>query len=166
MGPARLFAVIVVLVLVLMCLYGHLGLPLRALPGFWSAGDGYLREAGLTDMCLYLAERPVGAWGKLTGRATYDAFLLIATSDGLVCNQSARARFCTGARLTAPNSIDGSCRFDFSDPDESPWPEKLRFTFHPLAGILCLHDGDSMLAYLHRDAAASEAAALAQREAY
>lgn len=158
-------ALIVVLVLLVICLYSHLGMPLRALPGFWSGSDSYLQEAGLADMCLYVADRSVGAWGRLAGSCTFDAFLLIATREGIICNQKVQARFRTGARLTGGgDKIEGSCRFSFSDPESTPWPERLEFTYQPLSGVLCLHDDGTMLAYLHRDAAASEAAAIAAND--
>lgn len=159
----QVLSLLVVLTIILVCMYSHLGSVHRFIPGFWVGGESYLQESGLTDMCIYITPRSVGPWAKFSGRCTFDAFILMATADGLICNQSAEVRFSCTPRLTTKQDYEGSCRFYFSEPDETPLPETMRFNINPAVGTLSLHDDEVLRGYLHKDAVATEAAIMADK---
>lgn len=161
------FALVVVLSLLAVCLLSYMGEAPRCLGGFWSASDAYLREAGLAEMCVYFAPLPsVSAWGALSGRVAFDAYLFMANDAGVLCNQAARARFACGVAPMRRPVYDGTCRLDLGDADaaDCPLPARMRFMLTPALGTLALYDGDVLLGYLHKDSVATEAAVLAGDE--
>lgn len=154
-----LCAAVVVLLVVLLAT--HLGEGPRRLSGFWVGEPGFLEEAGLVDAYLYVA--PAKGLGAKVGYTSHDAFLVLATAQGLVCNQALRVSPSFGPGLWRRDTLDARARLEFSDPDElpaalaEPAPGDFHVRLEP-EGALALHAGGKLLAYFTKDAAATRAA--------
>ena len=156
-GCAILLAVVVLL---LVCLAGHLGEARRHLAGFWAGDPEFLQEAGLEDMFLFVAP----ARGSLFGKSTHDAFLLMATPDGLICNQQVTLAVRLGHNWRRKEMYSGRAKIAFSDPDQAPEvmldAEKMTLAVEPGAGVMTLTSDDTVLGSFYKDAAATVAADL------
>jgi hypothetical protein len=153
----QVLGLLAVLVIVLACVYSHLGCVHRFISGFWVAGDSYLQESGLASMYLYIEPLPLSAWTRLTGRCTSDACIFMTTEDEIICNQSARVRFSGGVNVTGKCAYEGRCDIEYDSPEDTPLPDSMRFTVNPAMGTLAFHDDEMLRAYLHKDAVATEA---------
>lgn len=159
---SQIVAVVIVLILVV-CLLSHVTPSMRALSGFWVGEPSFLDEAGLVDMCLYVGPPSSGVFAKasrLIGWGYFDCFLLMANSAGVICSQKVEMRTSLPTQYYLPadsQHVEGSCKFVFDDEDECPLPSDVKIALDTSCGALALYDDESLLAYLHKDAAGSEA---------
>lgn len=139
------FALAVIVVLLVVALWSYIGEPGRFFPGFWRGNQAFLDESGLVDMYLKVEDTPA-AW---VGRTSYDAYLVMSTAEGLICNQSVTIRPSFGYAFTRQDLYEGPATLEFDDPEEAPWPEKVTLALSQ--GSLAVHDGNELLALFVRE---------------
>ena len=154
----------IVVVLLIVCLSSHVGDAKRHLSGFWVGDPVFLDEAGLKDMYLHIEPAGSGGLLSLLGGSRHEAFLVMATSDGLICNQGVTIRPRFGHGLRRKDTYDCKISLRFDDPDNAPpileEAEHPRLVLSPVDGSLALYDDDHLLAFFYKDTAASLAAKL------
>jgi hypothetical protein len=145
MWMMKSLALATIVVLLIVVLWGHLGEPQRFFSGFWRGNQGFLDESGLVDMYLKI-EDAEPTW---FGRPSYDAYLLMSTAEGIICNQGVTIRPSLGSGITRRDLYEGPATLEFEDSDTSPWPKEVTLALSQ--GSLAIHDGNELLALFVRE---------------
>lgn len=153
LGLTQALALGALVLLLVVALWSHLGEGGRTLPGFWAGDPTFLDESGLNDMYLQVEGEETGFFEGLLGGARHDAHLLLATADGIICNQGLTIWANFGRAFRRQDTYTCSAALAFDEPDAAPWPSTVQLELTPRSGTLVVSDGEELLGVLVRGAA-------------
>ena len=127
------------------------------LSGFWSGDPTFLKEAGLSEMYLYISpcERAGGRWCR------QGYLVMVDASGGMVSNQGVEigwagivGRWKSALKSHFSASDEEVYRVkdaDFTYDDEAVMPEAMHLGLNATQGSISLYTDDKLFAFLYKD---------------
>jgi hypothetical protein len=150
-SASKTFALAIVVILLVICLWSHLGDARRSMGGFWDGESDFLADSDLTHMYLQIEPGSLKGLAAPMGRAEYEAWLVMSTEDGLICNQGLTIALNLGHSFQRKDSYKGTATLTFDDPETAPWPSEVEVVVSPCAGTLAIHNNEDLLAFCCRN---------------
>jgi len=134
------------------------------LSGFWSGEPTFLKEAGLSEMYLYIApcERCGGRWCRQGYLVMVDAGGAMVSNQGIeITYGGITGRWKSALKSHFPSRAQETYRIpgaEFTYDDESVMPEDMRMGLNVTEGTLALYTDEKIYAFFVKDNETSIAA--------